>query len=135
MIRSIQRLLKPLHLGRRNPYRIRLDLFLGLGRTRAIVADVHRRMGDGQYWIVAGRSRVKRAGLKAGQGWGRQTLNLGLLITANVSYAIALCAMVRFSSRDYPRVSIARSIERRSRSSNDENHGCNRIVRFGSQDG
>ena len=39
----------------------------------------------------------------AHQGSGRQALNLGLLFLANVPYAIDLCAMVRFSSRDYVR--------------------------------
>ena len=37
------------------------------------------------------------------QGSGRQALNLGLLFLANVPYAIDLCAMVWFSSRDYVR--------------------------------
>ena len=39
----------------------------------------------------------------ADQGSGRQALNIGLLFLANVPYAIDLCAMVWFSSRDYVR--------------------------------
>ena len=39
----------------------------------------------------------------AHQGSGRRALNLGLLFLANVPYAIDLCAMVWFSSRDYVR--------------------------------
>ena len=62
-------------------------------------------------------------------------LNLGLLFFADVPYAIDLCAMVWFSSRDYGRGVNARPVEQQSRSSRDENNGCNRIVRFCSQDG
>jgi hypothetical protein len=35
------------------------------------------------------------------QGSADQAINLGLLFFANVPYAIDLCAMVWFSSRDY----------------------------------
>jgi hypothetical protein len=73
--------------------------------------------------------------VEAHQGSGRQALNLGLLFLANVPYAIDLCAMVWFSSRDYVRGVNRPAIEQQSRSSSDENHGCNRIVGFYSQDG
>ena len=71
----------------------------------------------------------------AHQGSADHALNLGLLFFADVPYAIDLCAMVWFSSRDYGRGVNARPIEQQSRSSRDENNGCNRIVRFCSQDG
>jgi hypothetical protein len=41
--------------------------------------------------------------VRAHQGSAEQALNLGLLFFANVPYAIDLCAMVLFSSRDYGR--------------------------------
>ena len=41
--------------------------------------------------------------VEAHQGSGRQALNLGLLFLANVPYAIDLCALVWFFSRDYVR--------------------------------
>ena len=71
----------------------------------------------------------------AHQGSCRQALNLGLLFLANVPYASTSVQWFGSPLVTTFGVLIARPIEQQSRSSSDENHGCNRIVRFCSQDG
>jgi hypothetical protein len=69
--------------------------------------STNRRRGRSPFGTHSKRYRVlcpQRLNLVGDhQGSGRQTLNLGLLFLANVPYAIDLCAMVWFSSRDYGR--------------------------------
>jgi hypothetical protein len=69
-----------------------------------ILAIIGSRAGSSPFGThFRKRDRVLCLRRLAHQGSAGQALNLGLLFFANVPYAIDLCAMVWFSSRDYGR--------------------------------